>query len=114
MTKSLVRCSLHFQANLTEIDYEIYLQGLSDIDEPDRIAVAIDRAMKNSEFMPKLATIRSELPRLEEMPSYKPEPTIEEPHCRIIKEWYENFSSTARAHWFEFEDGTSKLRLEKL
>ena len=81
--------SLHFQANLTEIDYEIYLQG-DFRTSTNRSALRdsyLNKAMKSSEFMPKLATIRANLPY--ELTAAEPlGPTTGEPHCRIVRDWY--------------------------
>ena len=113
VVKSLVRCALHFQVSLTDADYEIYINGLSDIEDASKVVAAIDWCLKNCEFMPRLANIRSAV-RSEPIEPLTNTPTEGVPHCAIVRDWVEPMTSTANIHYFEFSDGTRRVRVEKL
>lgn len=108
---SMSRISAHLRQESNRIDWEsmyyvLTNAGLSDSD-CGRVKASFDRCMRELDFLPNSKAV------LERMPEHETT-TVGTPHCRIVKDWFESFSSTARAHWFEFEDGTSKVRLEKL
>lgn len=109
----LYRCSLHFGQSLTEPDYDIYLEGLSDVDDISRIQKALEECLKRCEFMPRLKNIREHLPAAVVLESTDL-PTVGTPHCKIVRDWYEPMNERVRLHYFGFEDGTRQVRVEKI
>lgn len=113
VVRALVRCALHFQVSLTDADYEIYINGLSDFDDALKVVAAIDSCLKNCEFMPRLVNIRSAI-KSDPLEPFFDVPKEEVPHCAIARDWVEPMTSTANIHYFEFSDGTRRVRIEKL
>lgn len=98
--KALAHCGLHFRAELTEVDYEIYLKALVGI-SAGRISESLVRCVRECNFMPKVKDILDRVP--EEMAEAKA------PDLKIVREWDEPYGSK-KLHWIEYEGGYKQAR----
>jgi hypothetical protein len=102
VVEMLTKCALHFRQELHEVDLEIYLSGLREF-SADRIKGALELCFRECEFMPKLKDI------LERMPEEHYE--NEKPDLKIVREWDEDFTPTAKLHFIEYENGYRQSRI---
>jgi hypothetical protein len=97
-------CALHFRVELTEVDFAIYLRGLSDVDDSIRLVAAIARATKECKFMPKLKEIIERIPE-KETASRAPD------HLKLVREFDEPYSNRLKVHVYEYEGGYRQVKL---
>lgn len=103
MVEQLTRCALHFRQELTEVDLEIYLNGLRPF-EAYRIRAALERCFLECEFMPKLKDILDRMPEAQHS-NNAPD------SLSIVREWDEFFSATHKTHFIEYENGYKQAKL---
>jgi hypothetical protein len=102
----VTKCALHFRAKddpLTDLDFEIFLDGLRDIPDEDRIAQGFDACLKQCEFMPRLRDVRDRVP---DNPA-----AIHEPDLKVVKEWDEPYGRNMQVHYIEYEGGYRQARI---
>lgn len=101
--KAVALCALHFRAEVTEADFEIYRRGLWEIREPERIEAAFTRCLKECEFMPKLKDV------LERLPDRAIESKA--PDLKVVREWDEAYGEGKTIHYTEYESGYRQARI---
>lgn len=106
VTKALASCALHFRQELTDLDYEIYLKGLAQFSGPAAVA-GIDRAMRETTFMPKLKEI---IERIPEMPVDNHAPD----DLKLVREFVEPYTRDLQIRVFQYEGGYRQIKLERI
>ena len=104
VTQALAGCSLHFRAELTELDYDVYLRGLADIQSSWRIVAAIGRCTKECLFMPKLKEI------LERVPEVEASPKVPD-RLELLREFDEPYTHTHKLHVYQYEGGYRQVKM---
>ena len=103
LVAQLSKCALHSRQGITESDYQLYYEAFQDAD-PQELAMAIQRCRESGDFIPKIHHIRE---------MYR-EPVKQTIGRKVKFSWYEYYSETHRAHYFEYEDGGRAVRFEPL
>lgn len=103
MTQALAGCALHFRAELTELDYEVYLRGLAEVQSAWRIVSAVGRCTKECMFMPKLKEILERVPEAEASPKA--------PDLKLLREFDEPYTRTHKLHVYEYEGGYRQVKM---
>ncbi len=105
MTRMLATCFLHFRAELTDADIQIYLDGLRGC-SLERVARAFERCRKECEFPPRLRDLFDKMPDTERN-------TAPIDCGRVLKEWTIQLGSGSVAHYFETEKAGTLCRIER-
>jgi hypothetical protein len=104
--RELAKCAIHFRAEISDADYEIYLEGLKGFSDGDRVAAGVRRAMQECRFMPKLRDILQWMP--------EPEHDNPKPDLILVREFDEPYSKTHKLHVYEYEQGYRQVRMVRL
>jgi hypothetical protein len=102
----LTKLALHFRAEMTEPDFEIYLDGLSGYSE-GRVLAGLDRCLTECEYMPRLKEIIQRIPDIETS-NKAPD------NRKLIRDFYEPYSRELKVHVFEYEGGYRQVKLERV
>lgn len=106
MVPQLAKLALHFRAEMTEPDFEIYLDGLSGYSE-GRVVKGLDRCLTECEYMPRLKEIIQRIPEVatsNEAPDNR----------KLIREFYEPYTLELRLHVWEYEGGYRQVAIERI
>jgi hypothetical protein len=102
----VTKCGWHFRAKddpLTDVDFEIFLDGLRHMPEPERVARAFEDCMRELEFMPRLSDVRERDPG---------RPIASRaPDLKLVKEWDEPYGEGLTIHYTEYEGGYRQSRI---
>ena len=106
--KWTVLLGAHFRTELDEAQLKIYCDALKH-HAPNDIETAMQRALHECEFLPKIADIEARLPH-EQKDYYDPLNADFIP----VKDWYEPYTATAKLHVWESAQGYKRVSVVKL
>lgn len=101
----LTAIALTLRQEVSEIDFDAMTTALQGHD-PLRVAAALSRCGTELLFLPKPKEVIDRLPHLEI--------SNKRPDLKLVRDFYESYSSTLRLRVFEYEGKYRQVRLEKI
>lgn len=105
IVRGLTKIALALRQEVSELDFVAMTDALEGYD-PQRVAIALDRCRTELLFLPKPKEVIERLP----------EKAVENkrPDGRLIRDFFEPYSSSLHLHVFEYSSGYRQARLERL